>query len=419
MARDEVMPVVQKDFQKDVDEMIKMELENLKLQLAGGKKKKGKGKKKKKKSRKSKKKANKLPGARYIRDMSEYDMLVELVKNGVVKKLPPANLKDFIGEFNYIHMMMEDLNDRPREPSMALIRQLVTEYIIFPLGSALVRRRFPEHVRSFLFYGPAGTGKTLVVRAIAAETRSVVFDLSPLSIEGVFAQDKKESEKMVAMVMTAAKEYAPSLIYIDEAEKIWAAKKKKKKGQKKAKKNDMKNPARIKGALNKWKPKWITDETRITIVGCTSEPHEGSKKEFKKFFDKSIYFPFPDYTTRRLMWKVFIEKAGGKLKADFQLSTLAHISEGYSAGSIKKTCENVLTKFRKDRLDQRPLTLPEFIGPLSLCGCTMDDQWKDFQTFTGFITGDDKRRAAIEAALAGDDAGGDPKKKKGGKKKKK
>ena len=351
MARDEVMPKVQKDHQKDVDEMIKMELENLKLQLAGGKKKKGKGKKKKKKGRKGKKKLNKLPGAKYIRDMSDYDMLVELVKNGIVKKLPPASLKDFIGEFNYIHMMMEDLNDRPREPSMALIRQLVTEFIIFPLGSALVRKRFPDHVRAFLFYGPAGTGKSLVVRAIASETRSVIFDLSPVSIEGVFANDRKDSEKMVAMVMTAAKEYAPSLIYIDECEKIWPAKKKKKKGQKKAKKNDMKNPSRIKKVLTKWKAKWITDETRITIIGCTSEPHEGSKKEFKKFFDRSIYFPFPDYTTRRLMWKVFIENAGGKIQASFQLSTLAHISEGYSAGSIKKTCESVLTKFRRERLD--------------------------------------------------------------------
>ena len=351
-----------------------MELENLKLQLSGGKKKKGKGKKKKKKSRKAKKKANKLPGARQVKDMSEYEMLVELVKSGIVKKLPPANLKDFIGEFNYIHMMMEDLNDRPREPSMALIRQLVTEYIIFPLGSALVRKRFPEHVRSFLFYGPAGTGKTLVVRAIATETRSVVFDLSPLSIENCYVSDKRDSDKMIAMVMIAAKEYAPSLIYIDECEKVWPAKKKKKKGAKKAsKKEGQKGPQRMKTALGKWRPKWITDETRITIVGCTSEPHEGSKKDFKKFFDKAIYFPFPDYTTRRLMWKVFIENAGGILKADFQLSTLAHISEGYSAGSIKKTCENVLTKFRKERLVQRPLTLAEFIGPLSLCGCTMED----------------------------------------------
>ena len=298
--------------------MIKMELENLKLQLAGGKKKKGKGKKKKKKTRAKKAKASKLPGARALKGMTEYEMLVELVKNGIVKKLPPANLKDFIGEFNYIHMMMEDLNDRPREPSMALIRQLVTEYIIFPLGSALCRRQFPDNVRSFLFYGPAGTGKTLMVRAIATETRSVVFDLSPLSIEGCYNQDSKDSDKMVAMVMNAAKEYAPSLIYIDECEKVMPAKKKKKKGQKKASKKDTaKGPQRINKALKKWKAAWVTPETRITIIGCTSEPHEGSKKDFKPFYDKSIYFPFPDYTTRRLMWKVFIENAGGKLKADF------------------------------------------------------------------------------------------------------
>lgn len=49
----------------------------------------------------------------------------------------------------------------------------------------------------------------------------------------------------------------------------------------------------------------------------------------------------------------------------------------------------------------------------------MDDQWKEFQNFTGFITGDDARLKKLETAMAGDDAGGDPKKGKGGKKKKK
>lgn len=301
---------------------------------------------------------------------------------------------------------------------MALIRQLVTEYIIFPLGSALVRNRIPEHVRSFLFYGPTGTGKTQVVRAIAYETKSIVFDLSPCNIDGQFAANRADTEKMIAMVMVCAKEYQPSIIYIDEAEKVWPAKKKKKKGQKKAKKNDMTNPNRIEKALSKWRTKWINDETRITIIGCTSEPQEGNKKKFKKFFDKAIYFPFPDYTTRRLMWKTFISELGGKLKTDFPLSTLSHISAGYSAGSIKRTCENVLTEFRKSKMEQRPLALPEFIGPLSLCAATMDDQYDDFRKFTDDITGDGKRRAEIEAALRGEDGDSDPKKKKKGNKKK-
>jgi ATP-dependent 26S proteasome regulatory subunit len=60
----------------------------------------------------------------------------------------------------------------------------VTEYIIFPLGSALVKKLMPELVRSVLFYGPPGTGKTLLVRAIAHETNAIVFDLSPLAIDG-------------------------------------------------------------------------------------------------------------------------------------------------------------------------------------------------------------------------------------------
>jgi len=69
-------------------------------------------------------------------------------------------LTDFVGEFNYIHSMLDDVNDSPYDPSMALIRNLITEYIIFPLGSTLVRKRFPENIRSFLFYGPRYTGKT-------------------------------------------------------------------------------------------------------------------------------------------------------------------------------------------------------------------------------------------------------------------
>ena len=112
-------------------------------------------------------------------------------------------------------------------------------------------------------------------------------------------------------------------------------------------------------------------------------------------FDKSIYFPFPDYTTRRLMWKHFIAECGGKLRLDFPLSTLAHISAGYSAGSIKKTVHIVLTSFRIANMKERPLTLAEFIGPLSLCEATMDDDYEEWKVLTDELTGDKRRRADI------------------------
>ena len=405
------MPEITEELKADVDDCIKTELENMRI-IAGIKSKKKKGKKKK--GKKKKKKGLKLPGlSKELKTKKPHELMSTLVQNEIVRKLPPQQLTDFIGEFNYLHSMLDNIKDSPYDPSMALIRQLVTEYIIFPLGSEIVRERFPDNIKSFLFYGPPGTGKTLVVNAIAHETNSIVLDISPEFIKGKYPGGKKKDDELVATVMLVAKEYQPSIIYIDEAEKVWPAKKKGKNGKKK---KDPSAPSRIKKTLAKWKAKFLNDKTRVTIIGCTSEPDSGSKKEFKKFFDKALYFPFPDYSTRRLMWKTFIEELGGQLRPEFPLSTLAHISHGYSAGSLRTSCEKVLTTYRLKQQRIRPLTIQEFIGPLSLYQSTMQDEYQDIQKFTDFITGDGSRRDKLEAALKGDDDDGDGGK---GKKKKK
>jgi IQ and AAA domain-containing protein len=313
MLREEILPLVEKNLQATIDKMLDLELANMRILTGVKAKKKKKGKKKGKKGKKSKKKKIKLPGGVWFTKMEPYDMLVELVKNSIVKKLPASNLQDFLGEFNFIGSMMDNVepgkDKGPQAPSMALIRQLVTEYIIFPLGSELQRKRHPEHTMSFLFYGPPGTGKTQMVRAIATETRSIMYDLSPNTIKDVYNADKKDAEKLVALTMMAAKKYGPSIIYIDECEKVFPGKKKKgkKKGAKKKKAADQGNAKRIKKAIMKWRAKWLTDETNITVIGCSSDPSAGSQKDFKKFFKHSLYFPFPDYTTRRHMWRTFIE----------------------------------------------------------------------------------------------------------------
>jgi hypothetical protein len=85
-------------------------------------KKKKKGKKKGKKKKGKKKKAIKFPGGKDIVDMSDYEILKNLIADQICKYLPPAQITDFIGEFNFIHSMLDDLTTTPYDPSMALIR---------------------------------------------------------------------------------------------------------------------------------------------------------------------------------------------------------------------------------------------------------------------------------------------------------
>jgi hypothetical protein len=67
LAKQEVMPVLEEEFKVQVDDMIRMELENMKM-LSGVKAKKKK-KKAKKKKKKKKKKGLKLPGYKMIKDL--------------------------------------------------------------------------------------------------------------------------------------------------------------------------------------------------------------------------------------------------------------------------------------------------------------------------------------------------------------
>ncbi len=46
---------------------------------------------------------------------------------------------------------------------------------------------------------------------------------------------------------------------------------------------------------------------KIAVICCSNKAYECSPKEIKTIFDKTIYFPYPNYPTRKLLLKKFIE----------------------------------------------------------------------------------------------------------------
>ena len=64
----------------------------------------------------------------------------------------------------------------------------------------------PLKDRTYLFYGPSGTGKSLMVRALASETKAMVLDLSPYVVADNFTEKKRITELMY-IAFKVAKEF--------------------------------------------------------------------------------------------------------------------------------------------------------------------------------------------------------------------
>ncbi|KAG6617517.1 iq and aaa domain-containing [Phytophthora cinnamomi] len=481
LAKDVVRGPVEVQVRQQVDEMLVLQLVNIKAQLeaaaSAGKKgkkgKKGKGKKGGKKRKKGKKDAKKkkgkpLPGEKIseLKGRAPDSFLSVLVEHQIVHApRPGVRVRDFVGSFNFLGTVYQhsERRDRfgnwvPQDPSAAQLRQSLTEYGVLPLGSPFVRARTPI-VRSLMLYGPRGSGKTMLVSALANETGALVLNLSPSNLVGKFA-GKTGPTKLVhmAFVLAKAATLQPIIIYIDDCEQVFAGG-----GGKKSKSAaNSEGPVRFKKDLLLYIKAALDPSDRVLVVGTSADPGAAEVKDLRNFFDKFLHVPYPDYASRVLLWKHALRTTiaahaatlglssaataaalaaasssastsgtGGSAsqlqdrprREPIDISTLAHISEGYSSGSIVRAVESTLTPRRVECLEKRPLREEEFLGALSRQTATFAEDHDKFKNFTAVITGlkdtRDKIRKAAADALNSDDKkdgkgkGGDKKGKKG------
>uniref|UniRef100_A0A4W4H8L3 Transitional endoplasmic reticulum ATPase n=1 Tax=Electrophorus electricus TaxID=8005 RepID=A0A4W4H8L3_ELEEL len=187
--------------------------------------------------------------------------------------------------------------------------------------------------RGILLYGPAGTGKTLVARAVANETGAFFFLINGPEIMSKLAG---ESESNLRKAFEEAEKNAPAIIFIDELDAI-APKREKTHGE---------VERRIVSQLLTLMD-GLKQRVHVVVMAATNRPNsvDSALRRFGRF-DREIDIGIPDSTGRLEILQIHTKNM--KLADDVDLERIATDTHGHVGADLAALCsEAALQAIRK------------------------------------------------------------------------
>jgi vacuolar protein-sorting-associated protein 4 len=203
---------------------------------------------------------------------------------------------------------------------LELAKEALKEAVILPIKfpQLFTGKRVPW--KGILLFGPPGTGKSYLAKAVATEANNSTF--FSVSSSDLVSKWLGESEKLVKNLFELARTHKPSIIFIDEIDSLCSSRSD----------TESESARRIKTEFLVQMQGVGNDNEGILVLGATNIPWV-LDSAIRRRFEKRIYIPLPEEHARLVMFKIHLGNTAHTLTEE-NLKQLAKNTDGYSGADI-------------------------------------------------------------------------------------